>query len=280
MGQHPEAGVEELALRALLLGLCNRHGALRRTAGLHHGQLRRRGPSLRHGPGAGGRQEHRLGAARRRHLQRLKHPALGLGIACRTLGGLPARRGHRPGAGRDCQLPRRTVGQSRHALPRRGDDCGGHHLQRHRLGQAAERLGRSGQQPQGSAAGRAGRRADVALLPLRGQGYGHQQLRVPGSGHAHPLFGHLHLLAGRSGQQLPLQHAGYALSLRRRARPLCGVLPRLALHAPDGLPGRRHLVPRHGVQLHRLGGGRPGRLVCPRTGCADDCRHLGRLHLA
>ena len=52
-----------------------------------------------------------------------------------------------------------------------------------------------------------GRRPDVVLLPLRGRGDGPRQLRGPDARHADALFGDLHLLGGRSAEQLRLQHA-------------------------------------------------------------------------
>ena len=44
VGQHPEAGFEELALRTFLLGLCDRHAVVQHPVRIHARKLRQRRP--------------------------------------------------------------------------------------------------------------------------------------------------------------------------------------------------------------------------------------------
>lgn len=256
MGKHPETRRQDLALRAFLLGLRDRHGALRHSPGLHDGKHRDRGPSLPRRPRAGRMGRHRQRRAGRRDLQRLEHPALGLGIAGRAFGGLPAGRGTRAGAGRHRQLRRSAERRPRHPLPGRCAHRCRNYLQRHRLGAHAQERRLGGPEPQRHHTGRRGGRADVVLLPVRRGGDGPRQLRGPDARHADALFGDLRLLGRRAAEQLRLQHLRHAPSLRRSARQLPRVLPRLAAHAPRGHAGRRRLVSRNGLQLHRRRQGR------------------------
>ena len=69
----------------------------------------------------------------------------------------------------------------------------------------------------GRRAGGRGRRADVALLPLRRGCDGSGSFRESDAGHVDALFGGLHLLAGRAGEQLRLQYVGDETPLRRGA---------------------------------------------------------------
>ena len=161
VGQHPEAGFEELALRTFLLGLRHRHGALYARRGVHHGQHRLRGAFVPARFGAGRcarRGERRAG---RRDLQRLEHPALGVGGHGGAVGRLSA--GCRTGTGAGCRRQLRGCAQrrSRHPVSGRGADRCGDRLQRHRLAAGAERRYAACAVPQGRRAGGRGRRADV-----------------------------------------------------------------------------------------------------------------------
>ena len=58
-----------------------------------------------------------------------------------------------------------------------------------------------------------------------------------------------------------------------------GVFRRQLQDPPCRHARRRHLVPRHSLQLHSLRQGRSRHLLCPRPGCPSHRRHLGRIHL-
>lgn len=139
VGQHSEAGFEELALRTFLLGLCHRHGALHARCGLHDGQLRHRGTFVPARSGAGRRARRVERRAGRCDLQRVEHPALGVGGHGGVVGGLPAGCRAGAGAGRRRQLRGCAQGRPRHPLSGRGAHRGGDRLQRDRLAACAER---------------------------------------------------------------------------------------------------------------------------------------------
>ena len=188
--------------------------------------------------------------AGRRDLQRLEHPALGVGGHGGAVGRLSAGCRTGTGAGRRRQLRGCAQRRSRHPVSGRGADRCGDRLQRHRLAAGAERRYAACAVPQGRRAGGRGRRADVALLPLRRGCDGSGSFRESDAGHVDALFGGLHLLAGRAGEQLRLQYVGDETPLRRGARRL----PRLLqgqLFDPSGRnAGRCDLVSGYDVQLH------------------------------
>ena len=101
----------------------------------------------------------------------------------------------------------------------------------------------------------------------------------PTPGMLTPLFGGLHLLAGRAGEQLRLQYVGDETPLRRGARRL----PRLLqgqLFDPSGRnAGRCDLVSGYDVQLHCGREGRCCGVVCAGTGRADGGGRVGRLRV-
>lgn len=116
--------------------------------GFTMGSIGTRGPSLPRRPRAGRMGRHRQRRAGRRDLQRLEHPALGLGIAGRTFGGLPAGRGTRAGAGRRRQLRRGAERRSFRALPGRCAHRCRNYLQRHCRGAHAQERRLGGPEPQ------------------------------------------------------------------------------------------------------------------------------------
>ena len=172
LGQHPENGRQNLALRTLLLGLCDRHVPLRADPFADDGQLRFRRPAVPARSGTGLRSQYHERTVGRRDLQRIEYPALRLDRAGRHGRRIPAGRGPRAGSRRDHQLCGCAERRSCDSVRRRGADRGGDRLQRHRFGTNAEGCGRQLEQPQGHRAGDGGRRADVVFLPVRRRGDG------------------------------------------------------------------------------------------------------------
>ncbi len=204
------------ALRAVLLGLCRGHGALRRSARLHYGQHGRRGTFVRQGSGAGRLAQYRQCRGRRRYIQRLEHPALGLGVAGRHGRGISAGRGSCACTRRIHQLVRCAQGRPRGAVRRRRADRRGDSVQRSGLCPYEQRQTVGRQQPQGADAGRRGRCVDVDVLSFRRCGNGPRPLREPDRGYADALLGDIRLLGGRAAVEFRIQHSGHAASVRRR----------------------------------------------------------------
>ena len=165
VGQYTKTCRQDMALRAILLGLCNRHPALLTGVGIDCRQLRYRRAEVSARSGAGQLGQYRQCFCGRRRLQCGEYPAIGRDCRRRYGRGLPG--GNRPcaRAGRTDQLHR--VGQRRSgtAVRRRSPGDRGHRTQRHRLQNDFP-----GQPFGGIVAGNrpriAGRIADVVLLPL------------------------------------------------------------------------------------------------------------------